>query len=135
MNREIKFRAFDTYLQKMCFTGFHLFGEILTFGCLEQWCNENPNPKYEHSLERANDIVISQFTGLKDKNGVEIYEGDIIVSENDVNNYTYKIVFEFGMFRIENLTTKLTFPLAITLQYSKYIIIGNIYENPNLLDG
>jgi uncharacterized phage protein (TIGR01671 family) len=89
--------------------------------------------KYFHYLTVGEDVipvnedyVFLQFTGLLDKNGVEIYEGDITKSEK-------QILFDDGMFipfydfgkqeRIEDVGTN---------WWSKEEIIGNIYSNPEL---
>lgn len=81
-----------------------------------------------------------QFTGLRDKNGKEIYEGDVYITEQGVK---YKIMFINGCFvggKNENNNAPLSWCLA---DYKKEIIrddfheeieiIGNIYENPELL--
>lgn len=67
-----------------------------------------------------------QFTGLKDQNGKEIYEGDII--EQDINGYKIKGVISFydNGFWIKNPDNSLHLPHI-------KLIIGNIYENPELL--
>lgn len=77
-------------------------------------------------------VELMQYTGLKDKNGVEIYEGDII--EYDFSNVTD--VVKYSLTEIEDREGS-KFP-GFTL-YSDCSfhcrVIGNIYENPELLDG
>ena len=66
-----------------------------------------------------------QYTGLEDKNGVEIYEGDFISCQNKIGQVKY----EESMFVVDFERTK---GHLFTIS-DKCEIIGNIYENPELL--
>jgi len=74
---------------------------------------------------------IGQYTGLKDKNGKEIYEGDV-VSAIDFEKCNYQIKFDDGCFYFNNQfrAHQLDYPI---IQNFRLEVIGNIYENPELL--
>ena len=82
----------------------------------------------------VDDETIGQFTGLFDKNGVEIYEGDILGGCNgSINGYEWKqapieIQFENGRFNIPLWAAKQEWDRTHYL-----VIIGNIHDNPELL--
>jgi len=76
-----------------------------------------------------------QYTGLKGKNGVEIYEGDITCRHwDDGTSQNGQIIFENGSFLWQEISQiKFIHPIGINTLHSE--VIGNIYENKELLKG
>lgn len=131
--REIKFRAWDKEFNEMLEVDSIVFSDTLDFST-------------PHIIDSSNDmhplseVILMQYTGIKDKNGVEIYEGDIIealVSPQLTERKNFEglqsgiVEFEYGSFVIRfsefNEIDLNRFPDC----YLK--VIGNIYENKNLL--
>ena len=120
--REIKFRAWDKENEKMMkVSSLHLENKEISV-------KENGTFR----LFRMQDLM--QYTGLKDKNGKEIYENDLI----SCNKYKNIVVFfENGCFKVKypkNDTTNVICTLDTFLEKYKCKISGNIYENKNLLE-
>lgn len=133
-----KFRAWDKQ--------FKIIGEVteIRFSKVQEtlvkYRIEHTNGKKEDVCSHIDDngfgtCVLMQATGLKDKNGVEIYEGDIL------KNRRYsgiRVLFEKGAFKVRYERSKVyivTQDLSSLLEkYKSTIIIGNIYENPELLE-
>ena len=122
--REIKFRAWCTELKDFQTDSDGDSGGITLEEMVEMHIvTQAPLPKT---------AILMQYTGLKDKNGKEIYEGDIVnawyeedggYNSKDKGEVVYR--WQDSMFAL-----KPAFPLS---QYHKFEIIGNIYENKELL--
>ena len=110
--RDIRFRAWDKIKQTMV---------MLTFPPENAWFDKGFNYEFE----------IMQYTGLKDKNGVEIFEGDIVeyvhdyIQEDLTDIRKAEVVFQHGGFQISN-------SFLVDWGDRTYKIIGNVFENPYL---
>ena len=92
-------------------------------------------------IEALDKFILMQSTGLKDKNGIEIYEGDVIANQNKESEKWYVshhvVVWYDTGFMGKQICSSCS---HIGLQYwtsgeNGYIVIGNIYETPELLKG
>lgn len=117
MTREIKFRAWD--------------GEHMDYALEEACVQESGINFIARYMQGYQGYVFMQFTGLKDKNGREIYEGDILLT--DASRLPVKVGWSRAGFTLYGGMSGMT---EIHLNCNTEIVlevIGNIYENPELL--
>lgn len=143
--REIRFRAWDKkhngmfrHLVSICFDHFPLQIQVMSsLGDME--------------IHHISNVELMQYTGLRDKNGVEIYEGDIALNyaleryHSPKNPLRFVVIFKDGSFQFESCKRANGDPDYARKCSHKYNpfemikpdnweIIGNIYENPELLN-
>ena len=97
------------------------------------------NRKQEIELHpRDENIILMQSTGLRDKNGKEIFEGDILSVETDEENVKVEVSWDskHALFVFESKKYNEKEPLAELFEDNSYPfkIVGNIWENPELLE-
>lgn len=144
MSREIKFRVWDK--KTNCYDDFNCIkidGNGVVFDKDYDWQEEI---WYDKADEEHN-FVIEQYTGLKDKNGKEIYEGDIVRYLSYRKEYIGQIMFDFvddseGYYvekhygwgiRRDNYNLSLGDYADDNMKCELVEVIGNIHENPELL--
>ena len=124
--REIKFRAWLKEERKMVNVETLFIGiNRLCFG----------NSKTEDLFFRDfEEVELMQYTGLKDKNGKEIYEGDILFFRDE--NMKYIVVWQDTAFIIKSIEIRKYLEKMCWLDDTEICceIVGNIYENKNLLE-
>ena len=127
--REIKFRAWSEEFGMMFYpnVGEEQFEDLV---------GEKGSPKcglmqpqgslsYMHSQRSP----IMQYTGLKDKNGKEIFEGDLIINLSRNNRKPHEVVFGYGCY----LGNYRDLKYVIGHELDEISVIGNIHENKGLL--
>ena len=124
MSREIKFRV---WIKEWAEDRGEMFNYCFPVGDWDTWMISFDDGKtYDGNFIVGEDIEIMQYTGLKDKNGVEIYEGDILGD-------TVRQVVEWEEPNSCTCCDQCTGWNVDIHSLTNLEVIGNIYENPELL--
>ena len=121
--RDIKFRIWDTEnnemlkVQELDFEPTFYGGRIAI------------RPDQYNNYFDTEDMILMQYTGLKDKNGKEIYEGDIVAIQGDLKSFKTQVEWhkDIAAFILKDLQ-------ILDVDIANFTtVIGNIYDNPELL--
>lgn len=136
MNRPIKFRVWDKLNKKMIVDEDNLLislsGDVVKVWDDGEWANTINGLNY----------ILMQSTGLKDKNGKDIYDGDIVRIANFPNDFkrsepefdwrVFQVIWNKNVYAFENsvIYTPFSSYSGSNLEEYDIEIIGNIYKNP-----
>jgi uncharacterized phage protein (TIGR01671 family) len=119
--RELKFRAWDKEEVRM-------------------WSHDDIDKSDTNGIVMWGDIfnddtefIIMQYTGLKDKNGKEIYEGDVVRGSGSYEDNTDKVIWQTGEFVRYGKYNDGISTIGLNHGLAWFEVIGNIYENPELV--
>lgn len=131
MKREIKFRGWAIYEKRW------IIGDLVDTdpndGAAIQYYDEEDG----WMVDNVNEESLGQFTGIKDVNGTEIYEGDIIevtlqYNKETVSTYKAVVGMKEGAFGFGN---KQGFAPFYGQIHENFKVVGNIFDNPEMLEG
>jgi len=127
MNREIKFRVWN---------GLKMEHNVMA-GFLGAFYVQGIDEKDSASMSQFNtkypeNTALMQFTGLVDKKGIDVYEGDIIEKHFE----KFEIIWNENAWQLTKVNDwyKQQFYIAHLFDYKNSVVVGNIYENPELIN-
>lgn len=135
--REIKFRG------KRLDNGEWVYGNLVKYPKTEKWVPQSEIWFFDDEgggehYYIVNPTTVGQFTGLYDKDGNEIYEGDICKYSyinpmtREERTFVWKVEWSNGAYWLHSIDDSLQDTL-LWIQHKEIEVIGNIYENPELL--
>lgn len=129
MSKELKFRAWDKRHKKMIAPND---GDFIAWHAMSNW---------------RDCLDVMQFTGLQDSEGVDIYEGDIVVEpdgypfySDGLCNYRGEVFWSddhrwaVGLYVVSDRVSGSACGMSLS-EYEPLLVIGNIHANPELLEG
>ena len=132
MKREIKFRG------KSYVNGLFYYGNLDVFRDGRTKIYVWREDSYQAHQSDVDPETVGQYTGLKDKNGKDIYEGDIITYTDVFGVIRYnEVLFNNGSFGINIFGKDWSEFVTMDglLNEADFYLIGNIHDNPELLEG
>ena len=122
--KDIKIRVFIKWLKII------LEAESIDFVKKRVYCKTETGKQNPCDFYTFDSVVFMQYTNLKDKNNVEIFESDIVITPyRDTNSYIYYSAPTFGLKDKTGVCVDFTWE-----DFNEFEVIGNIYEHSHLLD-
>lgn len=140
MSRPLKFRAWNKTHKQMWHDGGHMDLSISLDGIIG-------SPDSYYGQDQSDDFVIMQYTGLKDRYGFDVYQDDLVEFETyedlvGITKDIYRVVWNglWACWQLDNLTNRIRGVFGHPYNYEipslsvDGTIVGNIHENPELLE-
>ena len=136
--REFKFRAWDIDRKRMIFfenlsiSWFYEDDYAIEAGEKEGTVIDRGGIVHDDFKDTPPNAKIMQYTGLKDKNGTEIYEGDIVKHKHKFGGGLGQVKYIVPSFGLRDLHKPAVSTDFEWTDFEEFEVIGNIYENPEL---
>jgi uncharacterized phage protein (TIGR01671 family) len=128
--RTIKFRGKDVK------TGEWVYGDLHTLCDKQHIHTEHTTYPFAGRRSFIDPDTVGQFTGLTDKDGKEIYEGDIVRSTNS-NEFVYEVVYEdkrFASFGLRRKQDVFMHYFGEAIEADECEVVGSVFDNPDLIE-